>query len=99
VTVHPDKLMALTTDAVGFAEGAEYVVTTSTLSCIIDLCSDRNPRISYLDLLRGIRCVSESSVVTLPLIPHALADSHRAILSTKYSQKPQLSSSHIMVRE
>ncbi|KAH9173848.1 caspase domain-containing protein [Lactarius sanguifluus] len=35
---------------------------------------NRNPRISYLDLLRGIR----------------------AILSTKYSQKPQLSSSHIM---
>ncbi|KAH9029381.1 metacaspase Pca1 [Lactarius hengduanensis] len=35
---------------------------------------NRNPRISYLDLLRGVR----------------------AILSTKYSQKPQLSSSHIM---
>ncbi|KAI9457643.1 caspase domain-containing protein [Lactarius psammicola] len=35
---------------------------------------NRNPRISYLDLLRGIR----------------------AILNAKYSQKPQLSSSHIM---
>jgi hypothetical protein len=69
VTVHPDKLMLLTADAVGLVEGAECVVTFWALSCMIDLCSEHNSRISYLELLRGVRCVS--SLVTLPVRPQA----------------------------
>ena len=34
MTIHRDELMVLTTDAVGLAEGAEYVITNSTLSCM-----------------------------------------------------------------
>jgi hypothetical protein len=49
--------MLLTANAVGLAEGAEYVGTLWTLSCVNDLCSERNSRISYLELLRGVRCV------------------------------------------
>ena len=34
MTVYPDKPMALTTDAEGVAEGAEYVVNTSKVFCM-----------------------------------------------------------------
>ncbi|KAI0278898.1 hypothetical protein BC826DRAFT_1082844, partial [Russula brevipes] len=44
----------------------------------------RNPQISYIDLLRGVRCVS----MTLFFAPSS------PILRKKYGQKPQLSSTH-----
>ncbi|KAI9438502.1 hypothetical protein H4582DRAFT_1948999 [Lactarius indigo] len=56
------------------ADVVQNGVAVGAMSYALLKVLNRNPRISYLDLLRGVR----------------------AILSTKYSQKPQLSSSHIM---
>ncbi|KAI0247399.1 caspase domain-containing protein [Lactifluus subvellereus] len=57
-----------------------------------DSSLERNPQITYIDLLRGVRCVSMFLTPSFnSLTPSGL---HREILNKKYSQKPQLSASH-----
>jgi hypothetical protein len=62
---------------------------------ITEFCAERNPQITYIDLLRGVRCVS------MFLAPHCIvftpAVSHSEILRKKYSQRPQLSATHKVV--
>jgi hypothetical protein len=47
--------------AIGFSKGYKYVAPILPLFRAIELCSERNPQITYIDLLRGVRCVSTFS--------------------------------------
>jgi len=80
---------------VGFSKGYKCVAPILPPFRAIELCSERNPHITYIDLLRGVRCVP---TVSAPLrIVFTPAGSHSEILRKKYSQRPQLSATHKVV--
>lgn len=80
---------------IGFPKGFECVAPILLPFHFTELCAERNPQITYIDLLRGVRCAS------MYLSPHCIvftpAGSHSEILKKKYSQKPQLSATHKVV--